>query len=118
MTEDVELLHMITEPTKYKIIQMLMQHNYCVRALARKLGISEPAVSQQLAVLKKYRVISGSKIGYQVHYQVNVSLIAQALQGLLADLTEKAAAPAADADCSCEFAADCIRYKNDRESRP
>lgn len=50
---DINIIHAITEPTKFQIIRLLMRHNYCVRALSKKLGISEPAVSQQLNILKK-----------------------------------------------------------------
>ena len=91
-----------------------MQHNYCVRALSKKLGISEPAVSQQLNILKNDGIISGRKIGYQMHYQVNVDLIEEAINVLLSSFEKGAVLPAVDANCSCEFAAGCIRYRNDR----
>ena len=111
---DISIIHTITEPTKFQILRLLMQHNYCVRALSRKLGISEPAVSQQLNALKRNGVVSGRKIGYQVHYRVNVVLIEEAANILLSCFGDKAELPAADADCSCEFASDCIRYKSDK----
>lgn len=111
---DISILHIITEPTKFQIIQLLMQHNYCVRALSKKLGISEPAVSQQLNILKRNGIISGKKIGYQVHYQVNVKLIEEAMNILFSCFEKKAPLPDIDADCSCEFASSCIRYNNDR----
>jgi len=114
---DVNILHTITEPTKFKIIQLLMQHNYCVRALSKKLGISEPAVSQQLNMLKIIGIISGRKIGYQMHYQVNVSQVEEAVNGLLSCFGRDAAIPDVDADCSCEFASNCTRYNSDRGKR-
>jgi ArsR family transcriptional regulator len=114
---DISLLHTITEPTKFQIIKLLMQHNYCVRALSKKLDISEPAVSQQLNILKKTGIISGKKIGYQMHYQVNVGLIEETVNILLSCFKERAALPVVDADCSCEFASSCIRYNNDRGNR-
>ena len=111
---DISILHRITEPTKFQIIQLLMQHNYCVRALSKKLGISEPAVSQQLNILKNNDIISGKKIGYQMHYQVNVNLIEEAINVLLSSFEKDAVLPVIDANCSCEFAASCVRYRNDR----
>lgn len=114
---DISILHMITEPTKFQIIQLLMQHNYCVRALSKKLGISEPAVSQQLNMLKKSGIVSGRKIGYQMHYQVNISLIEESVNILLSCFRKKSTLPDVDADCSCEFASECIRYNNDRRNK-
>ena len=101
---DVEIIHTITEPTKFEIIKLLMQHNYCVHALSIKLGISEPAVSQQLNTLKKYDIVNGKKIGYQMHYQVNIKLIGKSMNNLLSCFGNKANLPVVDADCSCEFA--------------
>ena len=114
---DIEILHTITEPTKFQIIQLLMQHNYCVRALSKKLGISEPAVSQHLNALKKRGIISGRKMGYQMHYQVNAALIEDTANTLLSCFEKTAALPAVDADCSCEFASSCIRYNNDKDRK-
>ena len=114
---DIEILHTITEPTKFQIIQLLMQHNYCVRALSKKLGISEPAVSQHLNALKKRGIISGRKMGYQMHYQVNAALIEDAVNTLLSCFEKNAALPSIDADCSCEFASSCIRYNNDKDRK-
>ena len=49
---DLELLHIITMPTRYQILMLLLNHHYCGKALSAKLGISESAVSQHLQVLK------------------------------------------------------------------
>ncbi len=49
---DLELLHIITMPTRYQILMLLLNHHYCGKALSSKLGISESAVSQHLQVLK------------------------------------------------------------------
>ena len=114
---DISIIHTITEPTKFQIVQLLMQHNYCVRALSKKLGISEPAVSQQLNALKGSGVISGRKIGYQMHYQVNVDLVQETVNILRSCFDEKGKLPAVDVDCSCEFASSCIRYRNDRRNK-
>lgn len=114
---DINIIHTITEPTKFQIIRLLMRHNYCVRALSKKLGISEPAVSQQLNILKKDGIINGRKIGYQMHYRVNVSRIREEINILFECFEKTAASPDADADCSCEFASSCSRYNNDKRIR-
>ena len=64
-------LKAISDDTRMKIITLLLQHNYCVRALAGKLGISEAGVSQHLKILREAGLVSGEKKGYFVHYSVN-----------------------------------------------
>jgi len=60
----------IADENRLKIIKLLLRKNYCVRALAEKLDISESAVSQQLKILRKAGLVVGEKKGYFVHYMV------------------------------------------------
>lgn len=106
---ELEIVHAITEPTRYAILCLLLRHDYCVRALARKLGISEPAVSQHMNVFKRYGLVEGRKLGYQVHYKVDRARIAEALahisNALFADVSERELTMS----CDCEFADECMR---------
>lgn len=65
------VLKAISDETRLKILKMLLQHNYCVRALSRNLGISEAAVSQHLKILKEADLLIWERKGYFVHYDVN-----------------------------------------------
>ena len=103
-----DVVHIITEPTRYKILQLLYKHTYCVKALSKKLDISESAVSQHMNILKKYHVVVGKKIGYQTHYQVNKELLTGAAEELKAQLEAYNVSVASD-DCSCEFISECIK---------
>jgi len=40
----------------------------CVNALAFRLGVTQPAVSQHLKVLKNACLVQGEKRGYRAHY--------------------------------------------------
>lgn len=106
---DLEIVHAITEPTRYAILQLLLKRDYCVRALARKLGISEPAVSQHMNVFKKYGLVEGRKLGYQVHYKVDRQRIAAAMAAVTGSLTGDGVERELSAACTCEFADECIR---------
>lgn len=66
----ISILKAMADDTRMKIITLLLQRNFCVRALARKLNISEAAVSQHLKILREAGIVSGEKIGYFVHYDV------------------------------------------------
>jgi ArsR family transcriptional regulator len=65
------VLKAIADETRMKILSLLLRHNYCVRALARKLELSEGAVSQHLKVMRDAELLSGEKKGYFMHYDVN-----------------------------------------------
>ena len=54
---DIELLHTITMPTRYQILMLLLEHHYCGKALAAKIGISEAAISQHLQILKDCGIV-------------------------------------------------------------
>ena len=109
--DSAEVMHVISDETRFRLLQLLLKHPYCVKALAKKLGISEPAVSQQIRVLKRHRLVEGVKIGYQMHYRVNREMILSALDEFAKLFALPPAVPelARDADCTCEFEAECIK---------
>ena len=69
--ETTKVLKAIADETRFKILILLLQHNYCVRALSRKLELSESAISQHLKVLREAGLLVGVKKGYFVHYDVD-----------------------------------------------
>ena len=109
--DKIKILHIITEQTRFKLLQLLFEHHYCVKALSKKLSISESAVSQHIRVLKKYNIVEGVRIGYQIHYQVNKALIISILTELLQNISQypKKAEITKDWDCTCEFISECIK---------
>ena len=107
--DDVKLIHVITDETRFHLLQLLMKHHFCVKALSKKLGISEPAVSQQIRILKQYQLIAGVRIGYQMHYRVNSDLISSAMARFSEQMRVGPVLPdlVRDTDCTCEFEAEC-----------
>src|SRR5690554_3693327 len=69
--EITKVLKAIADETRLKILKMLLKHNYCVRALSRKLELSESAISQHLKVLREAGLLVGVKKGYFMHYDVD-----------------------------------------------
>ena len=80
-------LKAIADETRMSILTLLLQHNYCVRALSRKLGITEAAISQHLKVLREAGLLVGEKKGYFMHYDVDRT----ALHGLAREIETLAA---------------------------
>ena len=64
----------LADPTRLRLLQLLLRQSetkaLCVNALARLLGVSQPAVSQHLRVLRDVGLVRGERIGVRVHYRV------------------------------------------------
>ena len=58
----------LSVPVRLKILELVGERPLCVNAITRCLEISQPAVSQHLAVLKRAGLVSSTKNGYMVHY--------------------------------------------------
>jgi ArsR family transcriptional regulator len=66
----IRSLKALADEKRLKILAMLMASDLCVGALAKQLGISKPAVSQHLQILRKAGLVKGEKRGYWTHYGV------------------------------------------------
>lgn len=102
----ISILKAISDDTRLKIITNLLQRNYCVRALARILNISEAAVSQHLKILRNAGLVSGEKKGYFVHYSVNRNLLIELAKNIeaLAEIERQNCSPDAGGckgECKC-----------------
>lgn len=101
--DPIYALHIITDPTRYQILKLLMERHYCVRAISKKLGISEPAVSQQMNVLKETGIVSGIKKGYYMHYLVHVDFLKQISEQFTQEINSVNAAENSAVECICEY---------------
>lgn len=113
--DTVQIIHIITDATRFRLLELLLEHHYCVKALAKKMGISEPAVSQHMKILKKCGIVKGVKIGYQMHYQIDREKILSHLNEFSRQILKYTldTTITKDWDCSCEFISQCIK----RDSR-
>jgi DNA-binding transcriptional ArsR family regulator len=66
-----EMFHVLGDPTRLKILYMLMQHSCCVRDLAILTGVSESAISHQLKLLKDRRLVKQQREGTTIYYSLN-----------------------------------------------
>ena len=73
----IKLLKALADEKRLKILHMLMANDLCVGALTKHLGVSKPAVSQHLQILRKAGLVKGEKRGYWTHYVVNRQAISQ-----------------------------------------
>ena len=83
----IQSLKALADEKRLKILRMLLNSDLCVGALANHLGVSKPAVSQHLQILRKAGLVKGEKRGYWTHYMVD----RDALAGIAAELSELSA---------------------------
>lgn len=116
MEPTITILKAISDDTRLKIVKLLLKHNYCVGALARRLNLSEAAISQHLKVLREAGLLIGEKRGYFMHYDVD----REQLRTLAADFEELAAiqreaCKPEEEDCMQEKRAKCHVYKSEKK---
>lgn len=74
--ELIEFMKLISEPSRFKIIQLLYYNSeISVNVLSILLDISQPAVSQHLKVLKLSSVIQVRRNGRKYYYSLDQSAI-------------------------------------------
>ncbi len=84
--EDMDMLLLrikaLSDQNRLEILRLLMQKHYCVRALSRRLEISEAAVSQHIKVLREAGLIRVERRSYYHHYQVDTEVLHKIAQGI------------------------------------
>jgi ArsR family transcriptional regulator, arsenate/arsenite/antimonite-responsive transcriptional repressor len=78
MPELFDIMKSLGDKTRYNLLKLLLQHDLCVGALAKRLDISESAVSQHLKSLRNIGIVKGDKRGYFTHYYVDRDLLREA----------------------------------------
>ena len=116
MKNNTVILKAIADDTRLRIVKLLLQYNYCVGALARRLKLTEAAVSQHLKVLREAGLLIGEKRGYFMHYDVD----REQLRALASEFEELAAiqremCKPENEDCMQEKRDKCHVYKAKKE---
>jgi DNA-binding transcriptional ArsR family regulator len=81
-------LKILGDENRFKIIKLLLSQDLCVGALAHHLGVSKPAISQHMQVLRKAGLVKGEKRGYWTHYAVEKDILRQIAEELI-DMSEQ-----------------------------
>jgi len=94
--EELAQLHKaLSVPVRLKILELIAERSLCVNAITRCLDISQPAVSQHLAVLRHADLVRGDKQGYKVHYTPNRDRLQELRQAMNLFQKEAISVPAA-----------------------
>jgi DNA-binding transcriptional ArsR family regulator len=70
----------LAHPVRIRILELLVKGERSVQELQEALGLEQPVVSQQLAVLRSTNIVSGRKEGVSVRYAVRDPLVGTLLE--------------------------------------
>lgn len=106
-----KVLKAIADETRMSILKLLLRHNYCVRALANELKLTEATISQHLKVLREAGLLVGEKRGYFMHYTVERPVLHELAKEIksLADIDQEACLPEKRDDCPANEKQDCSK---------
>lgn len=84
-TEDLQafkaaFFRALAHPVRIRILELLVRGERSVQEIQEVLGVDQPVVSQQLAVLRTTNIVSGRKEGVNVRYTLRDPLIGSLLE--------------------------------------
>ncbi len=105
------VLKAIADETRMNILKLLLRHNYCVRALANELKLTEATISQHLKVLREAGLLVGEKRGYFMHYTVERPVLHELAKEIkaLADIEQEVCLPENRDDCPANEKRECSK---------
>jgi DNA-binding transcriptional ArsR family regulator len=72
-TTENKLFHALADPSRRAILESLIRGEAAVKDLTARFDISQPAISQHLAILKDAGLVSGRREGRRVYYRAEPS---------------------------------------------
>jgi len=76
--EQAAIFSALGDPTRLKLLKLLCHQKepdaLCVNALVGLLGVSQPAISQHLRVLRSAGLVNGERRGNHIHYTVDETI--------------------------------------------
>ena len=65
-----DVFKVLGDPTRLRILRVLMKQEVCVRDIADELGMGQSAVSHQLRILRDARLVQFRRDGKTVYYSL------------------------------------------------
>ena len=73
----------LSDPTRRHILQLLREGDMTAGALAEHFDVTKPTLSRHFAVLREAGLVFSTKAGTSVTYSLNLSVLEEALMGML-----------------------------------
>lgn len=69
--ELADIFKLLSDPTRLQLVQLLAENgSLCVNALAKRLAVTQSAVSQHLRLLRQAGLVAGLRQGSFIHYSL------------------------------------------------
>lgn len=78
----------LSDATRLRILWILCHSEECVTNIAAAIGMSDPAVSHHLRILKKAGLATSRRIGKEVHYTLAATGEARLVHQMIDDIFE------------------------------
>ena len=105
ISEQAALFAALADPTRLKLLQILLYESppgcRCVNNLCHLLGVSQPAISQHLRVLKAAGLVTGERRGFRIHYIIDPEGLKRCQETIssVLQVTENSEAYSCSKDC-------------------
>lgn len=73
----------LADPTRRRVLQLLRERDMSAGELAEQFNSAWPTLSRHFAVLREADLIQGEKRGASIIYSLNVSVLEEALLGMM-----------------------------------
>ena len=70
-SELADIFKALSDPTRLRIISILAERELCVNDLSEALGMTQSAVSHQLADMREKRLLAARRDGRHVYYRLD-----------------------------------------------
>ncbi|MFO7889146.1 MAG: metalloregulator ArsR/SmtB family transcription factor [bacterium] len=71
VTEIAKIFKALSSESRIRILELIRDKKLCVNAITKQLDITQPAVSQHLAILKETGLVKSDRYGSIIHYQLD-----------------------------------------------
>lgn len=71
MKDQVKVFKALSSGPRLDMLRLLKEHPQCVNAIASRLRMTQPAVSQNLRLLKEAGLVKATKKGNWMHYEID-----------------------------------------------
>lgn len=78
----------LCDGTRLRILWLLCHSEECVTNIAKAVGMSAPAVSHHLKILRQADIITAKRIGKEIHYRLSDNNEAKLVHRMIDDIFE------------------------------
>src|SRR3546814_9672832 len=84
-SSDLNLLRMLANERRLMILCQLAEGELCVGQLQLRVGLSQSALSQHLAIMREQKIVATRRVGQSIYYRISDPAALQVI-ATLADL--------------------------------